>query len=48
MRGKDRVGGFRCRRCKYCVQHGRSLEEASNCPGRGVGLCAQEEKVVYH
>ena len=21
--------------CKYCVQHGRSLEEASNCPGRG-------------
>jgi hypothetical protein len=35
MRGKDRVGGFHCRRCKYCVQHGRSLEEASNYPGRG-------------
>ena len=35
MRGKDRVGGFRCRCCKYCVQHGRSLEEASNCPVRG-------------
>ena len=35
LRGKDRVGGSCCRRCKYCVQHGRSLEEASNCPGRG-------------
>jgi hypothetical protein len=35
MQGKDRVGGFRCRHCKYCVQHGRNLEEASNYPGRG-------------
>jgi hypothetical protein len=35
QRGKDNVGIVRCRRCKYCVQHGRSLEEASNCPGRG-------------
>ena len=30
--GNEKV---RHRRCKYCVQHGRSLEEASNCPGRG-------------
>ena len=35
-RGKDAgIGKVRHRRCKYCVQHGRSLEEASNCPGRG-------------
>jgi len=32
---KDGVGIVRRRRCKYCTQHGRSLEEASNCPGRG-------------
>ena len=50
MRGKDRrVRGVRCRRCKYCTQHGRSLEEATTCPGRGGwSLCAQEEKVAYH
>ncbi len=34
-RGKDRVGTVCCRHCKYCAQHGRSFEEASNCPGRG-------------
>ena len=34
-RGKDKVGRVRCRRCKYCTQHGKSFEEATNCPGRG-------------
>jgi hypothetical protein len=34
-RGKDKVGRARCRRCKYCTQHGKSFEEATNCPGRG-------------
>ncbi len=35
QRGKDKVGRVR-RHCKYCTQHGKSLEEASNCPGRSV------------
>ena len=35
QRGKDNVGIVCCRRCKYCIQHGKSLEEASNCPGKG-------------
>ncbi len=35
QQGKDRVGTVCCRHCKYCAQHGRSFEEASNCPGRG-------------
>jgi hypothetical protein len=35
QRGRDGIGIVRHRRCKYCVQHGRSLEEAINCPGRG-------------
>jgi hypothetical protein len=36
QKGKDNVGIVRCRHCKYCTQHGKSLEEASNCPGKGV------------
>jgi len=35
QRGKDRIGIIRHRRCKYCVQHGKSLEDATKCPGRG-------------
>ena len=47
QQGRDGIGIVRHRRCKYCVQNGRSLEKASNCPGRGVGKCVLEEKVVY-
>ena len=45
--GKDAGIGkvHHSRRCKYCVQHGRSLEEASNCPGRGGrSLCMGGER----
>ena len=44
-RGKDAgIGKVRHRCSKYCVQHGRSLEEASNCPGRGgVSMCTGGE-----
>ena len=35
QRGKDGVGIVRHKRCKYCTQHGKSFEEATNCPGRG-------------
>jgi hypothetical protein len=49
LKGKNGVG-IVCRRCcKYCKQHGRSLEEASNCPGRGGWpMCMGGEGVVYH
>jgi hypothetical protein len=33
QRGKDKIERLR-RRCKYCLQRGKSLEEASNCPGK--------------
>ena len=33
QRGKDKVERLR-RRCKYCLQHGKSLEDASICPGK--------------
>ena len=35
QRGKDGIGIVRHRRCNYCVQHGKSLEDATKCPGRG-------------
>ncbi len=39
-RGKDKVGRARCWCCKYCTQHGKSFEEATNCPGRsGTAIC---------
>ncbi len=34
QKGKDGVGIVRRKCCKYCTQHGKSLEEASICPGR--------------
>ena len=49
LRGKDGVGIVCPRYCKYCKQHGRSLEEASDCPGRGGwSMCTGGEGVVYH
>jgi hypothetical protein len=43
QRGKDKVGRVR-RCCKYCTQHGKSLEEASNCPERSVrSICTGGE-----
>ena len=40
-RGKDKSWKIRApRRCKYCVQHGKSDEEAAKCPGsQPVGIC---------
>jgi hypothetical protein len=35
QRGKIKVGTVHCRHCKYCTQYGKSLEEASNYPGKG-------------
>ena len=47
QRGKDGVGIVHHKRCKYCTQHGKSLEEASICPGRGPrSLCTGGESGI--
>jgi hypothetical protein len=47
QRGKDGVGIVCCKRCKYCTQHGKSLEGASICPGRGPrSMCAGGESGI--
>ncbi len=47
QRGKDIVGIVRCRHCKYCTQHGKSLEEATECSERGAsGIYGQTGRSV--
>jgi hypothetical protein len=44
QRGKDRVRTVQYMHCKYCTHYGKSLEEASNCPGKeGRSMCMGRE-----
>jgi hypothetical protein len=47
QRGKDNVGIVRCRRRKYCTQHGQTFKEASNCPGKKArSMCMGRESGI--
>ena len=47
QRANHPVGIIRHKRCKYCTQHGKSLEEARICPGRGpTSMCTGGESGI--
>ena len=48
QRGKGKVDIARCRHCKSCTQHGKSLGEASKCSGKGVrSMCTSAQGGLF-